>query len=508
MGIHLAYISTDEVFYSTSSAKIVVNDLANSTLDDKAKVNDLLMLEVGEAFDNVPRCSCGEISMAAFKGVRCKKCDTVVEEVVSSDMDNKMWVRAPEGVPALMNPMLWYQLQTYLARGSKFDLLLYLTDPNYKMVGKETKPIRRMLDALEMAGLHVRGYQHFYDNFDTYIRFLLTEKVFSTTSKNNISMDVGADLLRLFMENREIVWQQYIQVPNRALTIVENSNGKRWIDPSTPVLLKAVRLMVGIDNIENEKRALSYKTRQSRAARFLTDIGVYYAKHIFSQYLGTKHGEIRKHVIATRSNFTGRFVVTAIEGPHDYDEVHFPWVGFMGIFGPHIRTKLYHKYKLSNNRINQIMMKYQRKYHPDIHKIMLELIDEARGPCGKRGISVLINRNPSLKQGSIVLLRLTDVKVDVRDMSASTSGTIAAWYNGDYDGDQETFQVLLDNRTAKAFEPFAARYSVTNLTDPFVIDGVTSLPKQTTMKIATACTIRDTIPPTSEQINFMCQFAA
>ena len=63
MGIHLAYISTDEVFYSTSSAKIVVNDLANSTLDDKAKVNDLLMLEVGEAFDNVPRCSCGEISM-------------------------------------------------------------------------------------------------------------------------------------------------------------------------------------------------------------------------------------------------------------------------------------------------------------------------------------------------------------------------------------------------------------------------------------------------------------
>jgi hypothetical protein len=321
-------------------------------------------------------------------------------------------------------------------------------------------------------------------------------------------MDVGADLLRLFMENRDIVWQHYIQVPNRALTIVEKSNGKRWIDPSTPVLLKAVRLMVGIDNIENEKRALSYKTRQSRAARFLTDIGVYYAKHIFSQYLGTKHGEIRKHVIATRSNFTGRFVVTAIEGPHDYDEVHFPWVGFMGIFGPHIRTKLYHKYKLSNNRINQIMMKYQRKYHPDIHKIMLELIDEARGPCGKRGISVLINRNPSLKQGSIVLLRLTDVKVDVRDMSASTSGTIAAWYNGDYDGDQETFQVLLDNRTAKAFEPFAARYSVTNLTDPFVIDGVTSLPKQTTMKIATACTIRDTIPPTSEQINFMRQFAA
>ena len=54
MGIHLAYISTDEVFYSTSSAKIVVNDLANSTLDDKAKVNDLLMLEVGVVVGKSP----------------------------------------------------------------------------------------------------------------------------------------------------------------------------------------------------------------------------------------------------------------------------------------------------------------------------------------------------------------------------------------------------------------------------------------------------------------------
>ena len=54
----------------------------------------------------------------------------------------------------------------------------------------------------------------------------------------------------------------------------------------------------------------------------------YQSMEINPKFLGSKPGEIRKHVIATRSNFTGRFVVTAINGPHHYSEVRLPldWV--------------------------------------------------------------------------------------------------------------------------------------------------------------------------------------
>jgi len=52
--------------------------------------------------------SCGALSMKMYKGVRCKKCDTVVEEIVTNNLDDKIWVRAPEGVPALMNIKIWY----------------------------------------------------------------------------------------------------------------------------------------------------------------------------------------------------------------------------------------------------------------------------------------------------------------------------------------------------------------------------------------------------------------
>lgn len=511
MGIHQGYISTDAVFHRTNHNKIILNDLVNRTSRDKENINNILMLEVGEAFDNVPRCQCGALSLRAYRGVRCQQCDTIVEEIVSSDLDGKVWVRVPAGVPALMNPRMWHQLQTYLSRNGKFNLLQWLTDPTYKPTAtKITKSISIMLERLESVGLNKRDYQFFYDNFDTYIRFLLTEKEFKKDTTNINNKNSGEDLLKLFIDNRDIVWQRYIQVPNKAVTIVENSNGKKWIDASTPKLLRALRLMVGIDNTENVRGGLSTRTKLARTSRFLTFLGDYFGNTIEPKHLGKKPGTIRKHVIATRSNFTGRFVVTAINGPHFYDEVRLPWVGFIGMFGPHIRAKLYNKYGFSSNKINEIMTKYQRTYHPEIHKIMLELISESTSPNGMTGIPMVINRNPSLKHGSIVLLRIPPeigVKVDVRDLSASTSGTIAPLYNGDYDGDQETFLAPLDNQMAKAFEPFEAKYSVGDLINPYVADGVTSIPKQTVMSIALALTHHDRQVPTKQQMDFMKSFA-
>ena len=61
------------------------------------------------------------------------------------------------------------------------------------------------------------------------------------------------------------------------------------------------------------------------------------------------------------------------------------------------------------------MTKYQMVYNEEIHKIMTELIDESRAPCGEKGIPILLNRNPTLKHGSIVLLRATRIKTDPRD---------------------------------------------------------------------------------------------
>lgn len=518
MGVSLKYKNSDEVFYRTHHNKIIVNDLSNRTVRDKAMVNNLLMLEVGETFDNVPSCQCGALSTTIYRGVRCSHCDTIVEEIVSNDLNNKMWVRAPEGVPAFMNPKLWHQLQAYLARSNyRFNLLQWLTDPTYKpSITKVTKPIERALARLDELGLNVRSYQHFYDNFDTYIRLFLTDKVFSTENTQSkksatTKTTTGEDLLEMFMENKDNIWVQYIQVPNKALTIVEKNNGKKWVDPSTPKLLRALRLMVGIDNPENARGGVSVKTKLARTSKFLSFLGFYYNLDIDPKFLGSKPGLIRKHVIATRSNFTGRFVITAINGPHKHNEVRIPWTGFMNVFDPQIRAKIYHKYGYSSTKISQIMTKYNRKYNPELHKIMLELIEESSDERGNKGICVLINRNPSLKHGSIVRVRILPkigVKTDVRDLSMSLSSTLVPLFNGDFDGDQMTLFVCLDNRMTQACEVFDPEYSVGDLINPYVADGVTSITKQTTMSVALGMVYHDEIEPTQEQIDFISQFAA
>lgn len=503
MGIHLEYVNSDQIFYNTASAKIIINDLPNRSSRDKDAVNDLLMLQVGEQFDNVPRCSCGAVSMRIYKGVRCSHCDTVVEDIVSDHLDNKIWVRSPQGVPALMNVKMWHQLQHYLTRSNyRFNLLQWLTDPDYRpKMTKMTQPVIRALASLDEANLNVRSYQHFYDNFDRYLEFLLTRPEFNTNYKEK-----GIELLNLFKENKDKVWMQYLQIPNRALTIVEASNGKKYIDNSTPMLLKAVRLMVGIDNVENSRSSLTTRTKLARASRFLTFMGEYYDREVNPNVLGRKPGVIRKHLIATRSNFTARFVVTAITRPHDHDEVIFPWFGFMSMFAPHIKAKLYHKHKLPADRIIKIMSDYRRVYHPKIHAIMLELIKESTAPNGKPGIPILINRPPTLKHGSTVLLRLTDVKIDTRDLSASTSGAIAPLYNGDYDGDVETFMYPLDNRTSRSLRMFDACFSVGNLINPYMADGVMNLPKPTVLSLAVMATHEE--KANKDDQAFMAQFAA
>lgn len=519
MGIHNSYVKTDSEFANTPGQKIILNDLPKRTSRDRNTINNLLVMEVGEEFDNVPQCSCGSLSGAMYRGVRCTHCDTIVEELVGSELTSKVWIRTPNGIPALMNPQYWNQLRMYLMRGknssdpgddksekktasTKFDLLQWLTNPTYRPE-KIAKTALKMIQRLEDIGMNKRGYIHFYDNFDTYLPFLLTDKAFRKSPRNATA---GLELLHLFQKNRENVWQQYIKIPNRAVNIIEQNNSARNYDPMTPLLLRAVREIVGIDDEENSRGNDSIRRRETQCSKLLTYLSDY-SSMVNSQFLGSKHGLIRKNVIAGRSNYTGRFVVTAISTPHEMDEVHLPWVGFMGIYEPQIRNVLSKRYGFSAQTISRILTKYQRTYHPELYKIMTDLIQSSRGEDGKVGLPLVLNRNPTLKQGSIVLLRCTMVKTDVRDLSASTSGQIAPLYNGDFDGDEETLMALVDKRMVRAFEPFLPKYSVGSVLTPYEADGVVSITKQTTINLSSGILHQDKEELTDDHIAFMDQFS-
>ena len=504
MGMSLTYINPDEIFHRRTCDEIILNLLDNRSTRDKAAVNEHLITEVEETFDTVPKCSCGALSKKIYEGHTCPSCNTVVEQQVMGEIQDKLWIKCPTGVPAMMNIKFWHQINQVLSFSSgKFSMLLWLTDPNYRPTVKTyTNNIRTAMEKLKAAKLLERSYENFYKRFDEYIDFLFAMPEFNSSTRKWTE-----DLHALIKKYRDIIWVQYIQVPNKAVTVIERTNNRRWVNKSTPMLLRAIRPMVGIDNVENKKQRLSNKAKMSICVKTMTLLGQYYNNEMYPNFYGRKPGDIRKQQIATRSHFSARNVVTAFNCQHDYDEIHVPWGTMMTLFAPQIKSVLYNQYNFNSKQVNQIMTKYQLKYHKLLDKVMTKLITDCVSPVtGKVGIPVLLNRNPTLKNGSIVMERITDFKRDVRDYSITTSGRIVACYNGDFDGDAENFLVVLDWDTYMDMLTYEVHNNVTNITDPYGVDGVLNIPKQTTMSIASMLTQKE--EATAQQLSVMNKWAA
>jgi hypothetical protein len=49
-------------------------------------------------------------------------------------------------------------------------------------------------------------------------------------------------------------------------------------------------------------------------------------------------------------------------------------------------------------------------------------------------IGIVINRNPTIAVGSMLYLKIKEIKKDINDLTASISNLILTPLNGDYDG--------------------------------------------------------------------------
>jgi len=118
-----------------------------------------------------------------------------------------------------------------------------------------------------------------------------------------------------------------------------------------------------------------------------------------------------------------------------------------------------------------ILFQSTKNYHPLIDELLQELIDESP----YKGIPVLINRNPSLKQGSILRMFITEFKKDPTISTMDISILIVKPLNADFDGDEINVTILLDNKMAEKAKVFDPHYNIVDL-DIFKINGNLNLP--------------------------------
>ena len=73
------------------------------------------------------------------------------------------------------------------------------------------------------------------------------------------------------------------------------------------------------------------------------------------------------------------------------------------------------------------------------------------------GLQLVLNRNPTIELGSMLLVKITKIKEDYDDLTLNISNLILPLLAGDYDGDVLTTISLKDNSFKKWFNPFDPR---------------------------------------------------
>lgn len=472
MGIGLDMENHDREFACAKHTPLIINDIIRISEDEKTKHSQLIYTTyTGDVLSNLPSCECGAIKRESDIGVRCDICDTVVTSKIEEELEPLVWIRAPKGVTALINPDAWLLMSEKFTKPG-FEPIRWICDTSYQVPPKHLAIVDEMLGIMEHKGLR-RGLNGFYERFEDYLDMLFNlrayrgrKKVFDPTIDPMLQLD---PLHRLLLQKRDCVFCKHIPLINRALLVLEENTHGTFYDPIITGAIDAIHMMEGIDT---DISPHSQRVRENRAVKVIAQLAVFYENIIKDMFAG-KTGLYRKHIFGSRSHFSFRAVISSLTARHNYLEIHIPWGIGISVFRIHLANKLKRR-GFSPNEIAALLNGYAERFHPLIAQLFEELLHETGNPLG---VSCLFQRNPSLERGSAQAGYISKIKTDVLDPSVSISILDVKGLNADFDGDQINFTLSLDYKTEKALEPLAPHKSTFDLNSPRKVSSNLSMPK-------------------------------
>lgn len=468
MGISLALADLDEVFRTVTYKVEVINDISTAYLDDK----ELFQKKVAARFDNddyisnTPSCVGNHIRGRPYIGMVCPECHTAVEDHLLAQIESKLWMRAPEGVRALVNPEFWIQLTQFFSVG-QFSLIQWMLNRHYKPTGKIP---HNLVDTVAQLYPDMH-YNRFIDEFDTIFPVLLNLKEFRTKAKR----EKAHWLVQMVAMYRDCLFPQHVPLPARTLSILESSHNRIYYDATVSKHLDVANTLVGIDTEDN---SFSVSVREQRTVKAMTLYAEFHEKWIDIN-INVKESLPRRHLAGIRLNFSGRAVIVSISNVHQITDVHLPWSMATGMFRLHIASYL-RQMGWSSSEIARHIDAHARKFCPLIHEIFGKLIHYAR----ERGIPLLFGRKPALEKGNLQKMHIVKVKTDPYDYTLELSPQVIKGLGADYDGDACDIGLLLDERMSRFMDALSPHRGVHDMNRPRELSHVQLHPKEVAGNIA------------------------
>jgi hypothetical protein len=411
MPVFQQLINFNVVFSQLSETPIIVNDLLNSTEEDKELISSLITTRYSsDMITLLPSCRCGITKGEFSTNVICEYCNTVVKSSIEDDIEPSVWFRKPDGVAPLINPIVWIMLKNRFKKSS-YNVIQWITDKDYRPLVKQPPVINKLIE----SGM-VRGYNNFVDNFDAIMDYLFNMKEFKLKKD-------AVDYLRIILdEKRDCLFSDYIPLLNKSLLIIEKTNVGIYVDPIITEAVDAIEMLVSIDVDFYDQNP---RVKENRTVKALSKLADVYEKY-FKSNLSPKPGQFRRHIFGSRSNFSFRAVISSLTDTHEYDEIHVPWGVGLTAFRPHLLNKLLKKGMDINSAIG-FLLSHTEKYNPVLDQLLKELINESK----ETGLYVCMQRNPSLLQGSAQRVKISKFKTDPSDFTIGLSILIVKSYNAD-----------------------------------------------------------------------------
>ena len=417
MAVHLRLVNHDRMFDESPTNPIVVNQFDLSSESDKEEFNKLIYTTYSEeSLELHPSCECGAVKGEYNVGVLCSNCNTPCLSVTERPLESALWIAAPNGVSALINPEAWIIMDRRLTV-SGVSILRWLVDPMYK-VPTEKEPYS--ITKLKEYGV-TRGLNYFYQHFDELMDLLINRKVVKAGKLRE-----REDFLQFVRENREAIFSKHLPIPSKLAFITEQTPMGVYADTTTNI--PAIDAIRTISHVENSITPLSVKSKESKTAQAINKLAEYYM-NFMGKPLGSKPGWFRKHIFGSRVHFSFRAVITSLSDPHHLREVHLPWSMSVMFLKMHLVSKML-KRGLTPNEANRKIYEGTLQYDSLIDEIFQELIQES--PTG--GIEIILQRNPSLTRGSAQNLSVTKIKTDPKINTVSLSVLVLSSLNADFDG--------------------------------------------------------------------------
>lgn len=409
MPVYQELLDLNTIFHQLPEPPIIINDLANSSEDDKEAIKEMLTTRYSsDMITLLPSCSCGctkgEFSIREI----CKYCGTVVKSSIETDIEPTVWFRKPYGVSKLIIPEVWIMLKERFKK-SGFNIVQWLTDTTYRPNVKQPLVVSKIVE----AGIQ-RGYNNFVENFDNIMSYLFSLKDFKRD---------GDDYLQLLLRTKsKIIFSDHIPIPNKSLLIIEKTNVGVYVDPIIVKAVDAIGMLVSIDKNFHDQNP---RVKENRTAKALSKLAEFY-QQFYKTNLSPKSALFRRHVFGSRTNFAFRAVISSLTDAHAHNSIEVPWGVGITAFRPHIINKLM-KMGMSLNQSIGFIISHVEKYHVILDNILKELITES--PNGE--LHVIAQRNPSLLQGSALRVTVSKFKTNPHDHTVGLSIQVVTSLNAD-----------------------------------------------------------------------------